>query len=571
MPFDLVIRGGDVIDGSGLARFRADIGIRGGKIVRIGRINERGREEIDANDRVVTPGFIDGHTHMDAQIHWDPLGTSSCWQGVTTAVMGNCGFTLAPSRRDERALVVRNLERAEDISAQAISAGVRWDFETFPEYLNALESKPKGINYATYIGHSALRTWAMGERAFEQVTSESDIALMEAQLEQALKAGAIGLSTSRSENHETSDDRPVASRMAAWSEVRRLVNVMGKVGAGVFELATEKAVRSAAPDDRSEALGRMRDLAVESGVPITWGLSIAGSEVSEAWRAQLEFMDETTRLGGRVFGQSHSRDVTILMSFRTQLPFDKLPHWRELRSRPLEEQKALLADPRLRARLVTAAHEGPYGNAIGGEARKPTWTRTMVYKPFPPYVSLADLAAQRNADPVDVMIDLALATDMGQFFIQFVRDEDREGLLEIMRHPRTVMTFSDSGAHVGQISDCSIQTYLLAHWVRERRAFSLEEAVRMITFAPARAWGFWDRGLLREGMAADINVIDPATLSPLTPQVVRDLPSGATRLIQKAEGIFATVVNGAVLFRDGKHTGALPGLLLRGTGAVTGP
>lgn len=564
MSYDLVVRGGEIIDGSGLSGYRADVGIVGDKIAKIGRIAERGREEINAEGHVVTPGFIDGHTHMDAQINWDPLGTSSCWQGVTTAVMGNCGFTLAPSKSDQRALVVRNLERAEDISGAAMAAGIKWNWETFPEYIDFVDQVPKGINYASYVGHSALRTWAMGERAFEEVANEADVALMESQLLAGLKAGAIGFSTSRSPHHQTSDDRPVASRMASWDEVRRLVGVMGKHGSGIFELAIEQGARVMDPRQRTEALGRMQALAVETGVPMTWGLVVAGNEATEAWQAQLALLDSTAKLGGRMFGQSHSREVAILTSFRTQLPFDKLPEWADVRARPLEEQKVLLRDPEVRARLVHSAHHGNYGHAVGAEARKPKWERLWVYdKPMPPYSSVGQRAAQKGTDPVDVMIDLALETDFDQFFMQSANEADEAATLQILRHPRVVMTFSDTGAHVTQISDCSIHTHLLAYWVRERGIFSLEEGVRMITLATARAWGLSDRGLLREGLLADINIFDPVRLTPEMPKLVSDLPGGASRLTQRATGILATIVNGKILLKNGQHTGALPGRFLR--------
>jgi N-acyl-D-aspartate/D-glutamate deacylase len=260
MSYDLVVRNGTVIDGSGLARYRADVGVRHGRIVAVGRLKEKGRREIDAEGHVVAPGFIDAHTHMDAQIAWDPLGTSSCWHGVTSVVMGNCGFTLAPARAHQRHLVVRNLERAEDISADAMAAGITWSWETYPEYLDALDRLPKGINYAGYVGHSALRTWAMGERAFEEEATSDDIDVMTRELRDALRAGAIGFTTSRTFNHQTSDDRPVASRLANWDEVVTLVRVMGDLGAGIFELAGEDVGRN--DERRTHYLDRVRALAV---------------------------------------------------------------------------------------------------------------------------------------------------------------------------------------------------------------------------------------------------------------------------------------------------------------------
>ena len=270
MPYDLVIKNGTVIDGSGLPRYRADVAVRHGRIAAIGRIREAAREVIDADGQVVTPGFVDGHTHMDAQVFWDPLGTCSCWHGVTTVVMGNCGFTLAPCGKPERYLVVRNLERAEDIAAEAMDAGIDWTWTTFPEFLDRVEGLPKGINYAGYIGHSALRTYVMGERAFEKEAGEDDLRAMERELRDAIRAGAIGFTTSRSPSHETPDRRPVASRLASWDEVRRLVGVMGDMNAGVFELAGERA--GGDPERLRDYHVRLRDLAVETGRPHHVGL-----------------------------------------------------------------------------------------------------------------------------------------------------------------------------------------------------------------------------------------------------------------------------------------------------------
>lgn len=566
MAHDLVVRNGTLVDGTGMASYRADVGIDGSRITKLGRIQDRGREEIDAEGHIVTPGFIDGHTHMDAQIHWDPLGSCSSWHGVTTVVMGNCGFTIAPSSAKDAGLVMKNLERAEDISPAAMAAGIKWDWETFPEYMQTLERLPKGINYATYVGHSALRTWAMGERAFEQQASDGDLARMEGQLRDGLKAGAIGFSTSRSGNHETADNRPVASRIASWEEVRRLVCAMGKLGGGVFELAKEPAGNSSDASVRGEFHDRLQALTVESGVVTTFGVQTTPDRV--AWQDQLDLFDRTAAQGGRMLGQSHSRGVCVLTSFLTTLPFDRLPEWKEVRSRPLDEQKRLLRDPEIRRRLVHAANHGDYGRAIGAEATKPNWNYMRVLlDTVLPNPTVAELAAKRSADPVELVIDLSLEKDFNQFFVQATGSGrlNPEEVLEVMRHPRTVMTFSDTGAHVSQIIDCSIQVHLLAYWTRERQAFTLEEAVRMVTLAPARAWGFHDRGLLREGMAADLNVIDFKRLAPELPRLVHDLPAGARRLIQRSKGIRATVVGGKTLFRDGVHTGELPGRLLRGS------
>src|SRR5439155_466042 len=426
------------------------------------RIRERAREVIDADGLVVAPGFIDGHTHMDAQIFWDPLGTCSCWHGVTTVVMGNCGFTLAPCPESQKHLVVRNLERAEDIAAEAMAAGIEWKWTTFPEFLDCLDALPKGINYAGYLGHCALRTYVMGERAFEQAASEDDLHAMERELRDAIRAGAIGFTTSRSPIHETPDGRPVASRLATWDEVRRLVGVMGDLNAGLFELAGEAVGRELSdPVAFRDYHVRLRDLAVETGRPVTWG-NFSRLEAPDVWRRYLDLLDETAAAGGRMFAQVHSRGLNVVLSFKTQLPFDHLPAWKPFRALALAEQRQRPRDPETRRRLLACAHE-------------------------------------RGVNPAEAMIDLALEKDLDRFFVHPVANEDQDTVLEMMRHPRAVVTFSDSGAHVSQIVDSSLQTHLLSHWVRAKQAFTLEQAVRMLTLVPATYWGFADRGLVREG------------------------------------------------------------------------
>ena len=561
MSYDLIVRNGTVIDGSGRARYRADVGVVGDTITTIGRITQTAPREIDAEGHFVTPGFIDGHTHMDAQINWDPLGTCSSWQGVTSVVMGNCGFTVAPCRESEMDLAIRSLERAEDISRDAMLAGINWQWETFAEYLDALERLPKGINYAGYIGHSALRTYVMGERAYEQAASDADLAAMRRELRDALSAGAIGFSTSRSRSHATADDRPVASRVADWKEVCSLVDVMRELGAGIFELANEQHDEWA---PRRDYFDRMRDLAVSSGRPMTF-VTAAGGPDSNLWRQFLDLLSEIADAGGRAIGQTHAREFLSMTGFSVKLPFDRLPLWSELRRKPLEEQRRALMDPAARKRLVDEALHGNYGNAIGAEARAPKYDTMRVFEsPLGAYRTVAEVAQERGVSPVEAIIDLSLESDFTQFFAQAFANPNIADVKTMIDHPHTIVAISDSGAHVSQIMDASVPTFLLAHWVRNKQAYTWEQGVRMLTFDPALLWGFSDRGLVREGMKADLAVFDPATLDPGLPTAATDLPAGAKRLIQKADGIRATVVNGAVLMDDNHHTGALPGRVLRG-------
>jgi len=558
MSHDLLIKNGTVVDGSGGPARRADVAIQNGRIASIGDLaGEQASETLDAEGHVVAPGFIDGHTHMDAQVYWDPLGTCSSYHGITSVVMGNCGFTLAPSREEARELVVRNLERAEDISPAAMAEGISWGFETYVEYMDTVDRLPKGINYSGYVGHSALRTYVMGERAFEEEATADDLVAMKRELASGVEAGAMGFTTSRSLNHQTSDDRPVASRLANWDEVRQLVGVVGSAG-GIFEISNEDAPIED-PSAQPEYFGRVEALAKESGATIMFGVG-SNRHWPESWKPWMELIDRVSDTGGRMFAQVHSRQFNIILNFEGQLPFDGLPEWKALRAQPRAEQIRLLRDPETRTKLVYAAHHGEYGEAVGAEARKPDYD---MGDPLGPHDRVSDLARERGIDPVEWMIETALETDLKQNFIQPFANQDQAAVLSLMKHPRSLVTFSDAGAHVSQISDCSIATHLLGHWVRREQAVGLEEAVSMLTSQPAAAFGFADRGQVREGYVADLAIFDPETVAPRTPEIQHDLPGGARRLVQQATGFLATVVAGEILLRGGEHTGALPGQLLR--------
>jgi N-acyl-D-aspartate/D-glutamate deacylase len=564
MQYDLIIQNGTIVDGSGLPRFRADLGIVHGKIATIGKIRASAKETIDAEGHVVAPGFIDGHTHMDAQVNWDPLGTCSVWHGITSVVMGNCGFSLAPCAEANNDVVMRNLERAEDISPVAMAAGIKWTWETFPEYLDTIENLPKGINYSAYLGHSALRTYVMGERAFHERATPQEIERMKREVRDSIRAGAMGFTTSRSQAHRTPQGDPVASRLASWDEVRQLVGVMGEMNAGIVVIASEN------PLDTPEALldyqMRLKDLAVDTGVPITYG-QFSRRDTDDTWRSYLALADETAQAGGRMFIQAHSRALNLVLSFETHMPYDKLPVWRDLRQLPLAEQAAALRDPAMRRKLIDAANQqaDDGGKGIGPEARAANYDHLYVMDSgMPPYRTVAEVAKEMRKDPTEVVMDLALEKDMKQFFLQPIANENQDHALELIKHPRTVVTFSDSGAHVSQIMDSSLQTHLLAYWVREKQQLALEEAVRQLTFVPASFWGMSNRGMLREGYAADVVVFDADRIAPMMPELVYDLPAGERRLKQKSAGIAATVVNGEVLMRHNEHTGALPGQLIRG-------
>jgi N-acyl-D-aspartate/D-glutamate deacylase len=572
MGLDLLIRNGTIVDGSGAPRYQGDVGIRQGRIVEMGRVGSTAERIVDADGLVVAPGFVDGHTHMDAQVAWDPLGSCSCWHGVTTVIMGNCGFALAPCPPGEREWFARCLTAVEDIPTEAMLAGIDWTWETFPEYLATVDRLPKAINYGAYIGHSALRMYVMGKRALHEIATEADLDRMTAAVKEAIRAGAMGFSSSRAHTHVTPDNTPVASRIADWTEIDRLVGAMAELGAGIFQVGPDISGGRA----QRAFLARLKQVAVESGRPVMFG-TIASRQGDDPnpWTYQLDYLDECATAGARVWGQTTTRSINAIFSLKSYLPFDVLPAWRELRRLPLTEQKQRLADPETRRRLIAAeATMKPRDNVLQGggaattDPRKPDYHNLYAMKDVEwNDPTVAELAAARQQHPVDVMIDLALAND-DQVFVQPLVNEQPDQVLGMLRHPRTLATFSDSGAHVCQEMGSSLQTHMLSYWVRARQAFTLEEAVRKLSFDNASAWGLADRGLVREGYRADLVLFDAARVKPSMPTVEMDLPGGARRLVQKAEGIAATIVNGEVTLEHGESTGRLPGVLLRGPGAV---
>ncbi|HEV8441667.1 MAG TPA: amidohydrolase family protein [Methylomirabilota bacterium] len=571
MGLDLVIRSGTIVDGSGAARYRGDIGIRDGRIVEIGRIRSVAQRTIDADGLIVAPGFIDGHTHMDAQVAWDRIGSCSCWHGVTSVIMGNCGFALAPCKPEEREWFARCLTAVEDIPTEAMLAGIDWTWESFPEYLATVDRLPKAINYGAYIGHSALRMYVMGKRALSETATEDDLVRMAAAVREAIRAGAMGFSTSRSPTHVTPDDTPVGSRIADWAEVDRLVGVMAESNAGIFQIGPDTSGGEA----QRNFLARLKRVAVESGRPVMFGtISSRQGTDPNPWTYQLEYLDECAAAGARMWGQTTTRSINAIFSLKSYLPFDVLPAWRQVRTLPLDEQKRRLADPATRRQLVAAETAmKPRDNVFQGggaattDPRRPDYGNLYAMKDVDwADPTVAQLSAQRGQHPVEVMIDLVLDND-DQMFVQPLVNEDPAHVLGMLKHPRTLATFSDSGAHVCQEMGSSLQTHMLSYWVRAKQAFTLEEAVRKLTFDNASAWELGDRGLLRAGYRADLVLFDADRVKPAMPTVETDLPGGARRLVQRAEGIVATIVNGHVTLENGESTGSVPGQLLRGPGA----
>jgi N-acyl-D-amino-acid deacylase len=571
MGLDLLIRNGTIVDGSGAARYRGDVGIKDGRIVEIGRIRAVAERTLDAVGLIVAPGFIDGHTHMDAQVAWDRIGSCSCWHGVTTVIMGNCGFALAPCKPEAREWFARCLTAVEDIPTEAMLAGIDWTWETFPDYLATVDRLPKAINYGAYIGHSALRMYVMGQRALSDRATEDDLARMAAAVTEAIRAGAMGFSSSRATTHVTPDNTPVASRIADWSEVDRLVGAMAELNAGIFQVGPDTSGGEA----QRRFLARLKQVGVETGRPVMFGtISSRQGDKPNPWTYQLEYLDDCAAAGARVWGQTTTRSINAIFSLKSYLPFDVLPAWRALRHLPLDEQKQRLADPATRRQLVAAeADMKPRGNVFQGggaattDPRKPDYDNLYAMKGVDwDDPTVAQLSAQRGKHPVEVMIDLVLEND-NQVFVQPLVNEQPDHVLGMLKHPRTLATFSDSGAHVCQEMGSSLQTHMLSYWVRAKQAFTLEEAVRKLTFDNASAWELNDRGLLRTGYKADLVLFDEVRVRPAMPSVETDLPGGARRLVQKAEGIAAVMVNGQVTLENGNATGRMPGALLRGPGA----
>ncbi len=566
MSYDLIIQGGTVVDGTGLPGYRADVGVTDGTITAIGDLSaESANEVIDAEGHVVAPGFIDGHTHMDAQLFWDDIGRNACWHGVTTVVMGNCGFSLAPCSDAEKNLVLHNFERAEDIPPEAMNEGIDWTWDSFPEFFDAVDQLPKGLNYAGYVGHSALRTHAMGQRAMEEQANEDDLAEMKRALADGMRAGAVGFSTSRTWSHRTTTGKPVASRLANWHELLELTGVLRDLGTGIVQLARENVIDD--PDERQVEYDQLKELALDHGLPVTFGNTWYRHTHPDLWRSQVQLIDEIAAAGGKVLMQGTAAWNGSLRSFETMTPYDMIPVWKDFRLLPLEEQEAGLRDPEMRAKLVDAvkAHKHNPDPSLPNLLQRPVeWDWTFpLHNTLPPHPSVADIAAERGAEPIDVFLDLALEKHLKLFFIQPSHNQDQDAVLAMIRHPNCVVTFSDAGAHVATTVN-PIHGHLLGHWVRNAQAITMEAAIRKITFDLAAFWGLKGRGWLREGYHADIVVFDPETIAPEMPELLHDLPAGAPRIMQKSAGIRTTIVNGQILMRNNEHSGAYPGQLLRG-------
>jgi N-acyl-D-aspartate/D-glutamate deacylase len=566
---DLVIRGGSVVDGTGAGRFVADVAVDGGVITAVGHISAQGREEIDATGKVVAPGFVDIHTHYDGQATWDSEMAPSSWHGVTTVVMGNCGVGFAPAKKDKHDWLIGLMEGVEDIPGTALAEGMTWDWETFPEYLDALERRPRTIDVATHVPHGAVRAYVLGDREMPgAVPTEADIAEMSRIVEEGIRAGALGFSTSRTVLHKSVDGELVPGTTATKEELIGIGRAMGRVGYGVFEMASDMK------RDWDE-FGWMGALSRETGLPVTFAAlqSIAKEMPLEE---QISSMIAENDNGANIVAQIALRGNGIIMAWQgTVHPFRFKPAWAEIEALPWAQQLVRLKDPAFKGRMIAEESVFPESDIIdflrivaGGWLVHFEMGPAFNYEPRQDESVMARAIAA-EVSPAEYAYDLLMQDD-GTGFIYFPILNYRDGNLNFLEELQTrddcVNSLSDGGAHCGTICDAASPTFMLQHWVRDRAGarITLENAIKRQCHDTARLYGLNDRGVLKPGYLADINIIDLDRLKLSKPWLAFDLPAGGRRLLQKADGYVATVKAGAVTFREGKMTGALPGILVRG-------
>ena len=562
MAHELVIRGGTVVDGTGAPSRTADVAVDGGRITEIGQVDGRGAKEVDADGLVVSPGWVDIHTHYDGQVTWDPEVSPSSWHGVTTVVMGNCGVGFAPVRKDGHEFLIELMEGVEDIPGTALTEGMDWQWESFPEYLDALDAQERVLDVAAQVPHAALRAYVLGERAHE--AAEVDEILEMARLTtEALRAGAAGFTTSRTFLHRSKHGL-VPGTSAAPEELLALGDAVGAAGHGVFQLIADGA-------PMGEAGEWMTEIARRTGATVTYSLSQSPPDPM-AYRAALEDADRQAADGLTIVPQVPCRPTGMLFGLQSSLhPFITHPTYRTLASMPLAERVAELRKPEVRAQLL--AEEAQTGSPVARMLIS-RWDRIFPlgdppdYEPAPS-TSVAAVAAREGRRPEEVVLDWLLDRDGTALLnapLSSYEHTDLDAVREMMLHPRTVLGLSDGGAHCGLICDVSMPTSLLTHWVRDRtrgERISVEQAVRLQTGRTAEIYGFADRGTLEAGKRADINLIDLDNLVLHAPEMAYDLPAGGRRLIQKVDGYRATFVAGEQTYADGEATGARPGGLVR--------
>lgn len=561
---DLVIRGGTLVDGSGDAPYQADIAVTDGTILAIGQDLRRGVEEIDARGRIVTPGFVDVHTHYDAQVTWSNRINPSSWNGVTTVMIGNCGVGFAPCKPHQRDKLVELMEGVEDIPEPVLTEGLPWNWETFSDYLDALDGKPFDLDVVTQVPHAALRVYVMGERgvAREDATPE-DRAEMARLAAEGIRAGALGFSTSRTINHRTIAGAYTPTLGAAEQELIEIAEAVGETGSGWLQVISDF-------DDPVQEMGMLRRLAQASGRPMTITV-LQRDKRPELWRETMADIAAANAEGAQIFGQVLTRPTGVMLGFEISLnPFMACPAWREIADLPHVEKVARLSQPDFKARILAERQEDHLMRS-----RVTQWDRIFPLGDPPDYEPAADKsvaarAACEGRSPEEVGFDMLLEGDGKTILYRPLSNYSYGNLdtvADMMQHPNSLVGLGDGGAHVGVLTDASAITYMLTHWTRDRdrgAKFSLPWAVKRLTRDNATAIGLNDRGLLAVGKKADINVIDHDNLKIGAPEVLYDLPGGGKRMVQRTEGYDATIVAGQIVYRKGVATNALPGRLVRG-------
>lgn len=561
MDYDLIIKNGEVYDGSGGPALRLDVGIRNGTIATLAENIEGSAERtIDAAGRIVTPGFIDVHTHYDGQATWDAHLKPSSSLGTTTVVMGNCGVGFAPCREEDRDVLVELMEGVEEIPGTAMHEGLPWNWESFPEYLDALDAKPRDIDIAALIPHGPLRVYVMGERGVRrEAANADDIAAMQALIEEGLEAGAVGFSTSRTLVHRSVSGELIPTYKAATAELKQLGEALSGERGNVFQLISDW-------EDADDEFSILRDVSERVGAKGTFTLLDLGDNQPNLWHEQLRRIEQAQQDGLDIRGQVLSRPLGMLMGHPASMSsFSYRPSYQALKDLSWDERIERLKDPEIKARILSEENVQPhifvqifsdrYANMYPME-------QPINYLPEPNN-SIAALAERDGKDPQEWLYDYLLGNN-GANLIYIPATNFTENIFELVTHPHTVTALGDGGAHVGSICDTSANVYLLTHWVKNEGSLKLAEAIRMLCRQPAELYSLHDRGLIAEGLKADLNIIDYDALALHTPHIVADLPAGGSRFLQAADGLLATIKAGEVIFENGEATGALPGRLIRG-------
>lgn len=561
---DLVIRNGTVLDGTGRDGFEADVAVQNGRIIAVGQVRDRGAEEIDARGKLVTPGFVDPHSHYDAQATWSSRITPSSWHGVTTTLIGNCGVGFAPCRPDQRDDLVKLMEGVEDIPEVVLTEGLPWNWQSFPDYLDALGRRQYDLDVATQVPHAAVRVFVMGKRGVDrEPATPADRAAMAQLAADGVRAGALGFSTSRTINHKTLDGRHTPTLDAEEDELAAIAGALRGIDAGWLQVISDF-------DEPEDEFAMLRRLVAGCGRPMAITI-LQRDNKPEEWRRITGWIADAHAAGLPMLGQVLTRPTGILLGFEiSQNPFVAKPSWQKIAGLKLAEKLPILRDPAFRARLIAETHAGD-----GMARRVGRWERIFPlgdppdYEPSPEN-SVAARAAREGRDPADLAYDMLLEND-GKAILYRPLSNYSYGNLDTVRdmltHDATIVGLGDGGAHVGVLCDSSALTTMLTHWTRDRargQKLALPWAIRRLTRDSATAIGLRDRGVVAPGYKADLNVIDYDRLRLHAPEVVYDLPSGGRRLVQRADGYTATIVSGVPVYRDGEATGALPGRLVRG-------